>query len=704
MIRIGLDVGGTFTDVVTVDENTGATRWLKVPTNVQSPSQGVLDGIAATGADYAGVSAVRLGTTLGVNALLTSTGASTGLITTRGFRDVLEIRRTHRKHLFDLNEQFPQPLVPRDLRKEVTERVDAEGNVLRELDEDEVRQAWRELRAAGVRAVAIVFLFSFENPAHEQRAREIVEEEGGASEIFISYDVLPAYREYERTSTTVAAARIAGTVETYLQRLGTELSERGLEDGRLAIMTNSGGALTASTVAKLPISTLLSGPVGGVEASRWLAAREQWHNVLTMDMGGTSCDVSGVVEGQPDERLDMEIGGHTISYPTYDIETIGAGGGSIAWIDSGGTLRVGPQSAGSYPGPACYGRGGILPTVTDANLVLGRYDARAALGGSVRLDVELARAAIDTHVATPLGMSVEEAAAGILRIVNVLMTNAVRVISVERGRDVRDFTLVAYGGAGPTHAADIARELSIPRVLIPPFPGCTSAFGAVISGSRRDFLRTVGRRTDRLDLADLAARDRELRAQAAEALAEEHFSAEEQRIETWLDVRYEGQAHELAIRHDAAEIDAASLEQAVASFHDLHQQLYGHAFRDVAVEIVNLRVKGLGQRPQPEMWWDWDEETLGAGLKLADTRAIWFEDAGGYADARVVLRQDLSGGDRVEGPAVIHQVDTTIIVPPDFAADVLPSGSIVLSQRRTLGVGAAAAEPALAHAGTGADR
>ncbi|MBS1884049.1 MAG: hydantoinase/oxoprolinase family protein [Actinobacteria bacterium] len=702
MIQIGLDVGGTFTDVVEADESSGATRWLKVPTNVESPSQGVLDGIAATGVDYGNVSAVRLGTTLGVNALLTSAGSRTGLITTRGFRDVLEIRRTHRKHLFDLDEEFPTPLVPRDLRKEVTERVDAEGNVVRELDEDELRQAWRELRAAGVSSVAIVFLFSFENPEHERRARELVEEEGGAAEVFLSSDVLPAYREYERTSTTVAAARIAGTVETYLRRLGTELVERGLGDGRLAIMTNSGGALSATTVAKLPISTLLSGPVGGVEASRWLAAREGWHNVLTMDMGGTSCDVSGVVDGQPDERLDMEIGGHTISYPTYDIETIGAGGGSIAWIDSGGSLRVGPRSAGSSPGPACYGRGGTLPTVTDANLVLGRYDGGAALGGTVKLDAELSRAAIRTHVAEPLGMTVEGAAAGILRIVNVLMTNAVRVISVERGRDVRDFTLVAYGGAGPTHAADIARELSIPRILIPPLPGCTSAFGAVISGSRRDFLRTVGRRTDRLDVAELAALDRELREQAVAALEAEHFAGEERRIETWLDVRYEGQAHELAVQHEAEGIDPVSMGRAVDAFHDLHEQLYGHAFRDVPVEVVNLRVKGLGHRSQPQLWWDWGEEEPDRGRQLAETRPIWFEQ--GEVEARVYLRRDLAAGDHVAGPAVIHQTDTTIIVPPDFAADVLPSGSIVLSQGRVPGGTVPSEARALAEVGAEALR
>jgi N-methylhydantoinase A len=343
MNRIGLDVGGTFTDVVALDADTGATSWFKVPTRIESPTAGVLDAIGATGVPFPTIEAVRLGTTLGVNALLTGAGARTGLITTSGFRDVLEIRRTHRRHLFDLDESFPEPLVPRELRLEVDERVDAEGRIVRPLDEDGVRRAWRRLQAAGVEVVAVVFLFSFENPAHERRAREILEAEGAPS-VVLSSDVLPAYREYERTSTTVAAARIAGTVERYVRQLSEELTARGLERGRLAIMTNSGGALSADTVAKLPISTLLSGPVGGVEASRRLAAQTDLHDIITLDMGGTSCDVSGIVGGVPDERLDMAIGGHTISYPTYDIETIGAGGGSLAWIDSGGTLRPTPTS------------------------------------------------------------------------------------------------------------------------------------------------------------------------------------------------------------------------------------------------------------------------------------------------------------------------------------------------------------------------
>jgi N-methylhydantoinase A len=410
-------------------------------------------------------------------------------------------------------------------------------------------------------------------------------------------------------------------------------------------------------------------------------------------MGGTSCDVSGVVDGVPDERLDMEIGGHTISYPTYDIETIGAGGGSLAWIDSGGTLRVGPQSAGSHPGPACYGRGGERPTVTDANLVLGRYDVAARLGGTVALDLERARRAIHAHVAEPLGMSVEDAAAGILRIVNVLMTNAVRVISVERGRDVRDFTLVAYGGAGPTHAAEIARELSIPRVLIPPFPGCASAFGAVISGSRRDFLRTVGRTVERIDTDAVARLTDELREAAAAALRDEGFAAIE--VQTWLDVRYEGQAHELSVELAGGRLDAGSLAAAVAAFHALHRQLYGHAFDDVAVELVNLRVKGLAGGPQPDMWWDW-ARTVGVGGRLAPQRRVYMGPGEGFADAAIAMRGDIAVGDRIEGPAVIHQVDSTILVPPGFSAEALPGGSLLLAD-----AAASDARPGALHAEVG---
>jgi N-methylhydantoinase A len=689
MIQIGIDVGGTFTDVVALDAHGGGTTWLKVPTNTTEPSASVLAAIDATGVPYDQIESVRLGTTLGVNAILTRSGAVTGLITTEGFRDVLEIRRTHRQSLFDLNERFPKPLVQRDLRVEVRERVGADGAVIVPLDEEGVRDAWRRLREAGVQAVAISFLFSFENPEHERRARDVLVAEGARVPIFLSSEVLPTYREYERTSTTVAAAYIAGSVERHVHELDRELANRGLSDGRLAILTNSGGALGPETVARLPVTTLLSGPVGGVLASRWIAARAGWDNVLTIDMGGTSCDVSGVVDGIPEERLDMVVDGHTISFPTFDIETIGAGGGSIAWIDSGGALRVGPQSAGSSPGPACYARGGDLATVTDANLVLGRYDPEARLGGSIQLDFAAARDAIAKHVAEPLGLSVEQGAAGILRIVTVLMMNAVRVISVERGRDVRDFTLVAYGGAGPTHAAEIARELAIPRVLVPPFPGCASAFGAVISGSRRDFIRTIGRRTETIDLDSLASISADFEREAVSALRDEGFDEHTTTVERWLDLRYLGQAHELSVPVASIEVTAHTIAAAVRAFHRLHEELYGHSFDDIPVELVNVRVKGFGRRAEPPMWWDWG--SLGESAEqLASTRRVYFQEIGERVEAKVLLRHALRAGDAIDGPAVIHQLDSTVLVPPGFVAEPLESGSLVLHATERLDASATA--------------
>ena len=673
MKRIGVDVGGTFTDVVVLDEVSGETSWFKTLTDHAHPADGVIRAVRQSGVDPAAVASVKVGTTLALNAILTSTGARVGLITTRGFRDVLEIRRTHRDELFDLNETKPDPLVPRDLRCEVTERVAFDGSVVTPLDADDVRRAWRRLREGGVETVAIVFLFSFENPDHEHEAREIVLAEGGAIDVFISSDVLPAYREYERTSTTVAAAYVAPAVRNYLEELDLRLVGDGVEPNRLSVMTNSGGSISAAVASAAPIPTLLSGPAGGVTAMQWLAAREELADVLTLDMGGTSTDVSGIVGGVADERLDMDIAGHAISYPTYDLRTIGAGGGSIAWIDSGGSLRVGPESAGSAPGPACYGLGGTRPTVTDANLVLGRYSPEVALGGSLTLDAERARAAVAT-VAEPLGLEIERAAAGIVRIVNSHMVNAVRTISVERGRDARDFALAAFGGAGPTHAAEVARELEIPIVLVPPFPGCASAFGAVIAKTRRDFVRTVARAIGELDTGELRTLLSELRRQAREALRADGFADERTWITAGLSYRYRGQAYDLAIMHDGDRFDDEDLAHTVAEFHRTHHRLYGHSFADIPVELVNVRVTALGSPEEPNMTWSFD----GTEAQAVATRPVRFGDGAKATETRSYLRSGLAPGANVEGPAVVHQTDSTILVPPGAAAEVRLSGAMLL--------------------------
>jgi N-methylhydantoinase A len=684
MIRVGVDVGGTFTDVVVLDETSGSTSWLKVPTNEPAPDDGVLDAIAATAVDCAQTSHVKVGTTLGVNAILTRTGAPTGLLTTRGFRDVLEIRRTHRKRLFDLNERIPDPLVARDLRLEVSERLDADGEVIVPLDEDGVRAAWHTLRDAGVTSLAIVFLFSFENPLHERRARDIVLQEGGAEAVFISSEVLPVHREYERTSTTVMAAYVAPAMRRHIGRLDKRLQARGLSAGRLSIMTGSGGVQGAEAVASTPIPSLLSGPAGGVAGARKLAMQAGISSVLTLDMGGTSCDVSGVVAGVPDERLNLWIDGLAVNHPTFDIHTIGAGGGSIAWIDSGGALRVGPRSAGSRPGPACYGLGGQEPTVTDANLILGRYDASVPLGGALTLDLSIARETVDRAIARPLGLTVEEAAAGIVTIVNAHMRDAVRAISLQRGRDVRDFTLVAFGGAGPVHGADVAGELGIERILVPPCPGCTSALGAVTADARHDFVRTIARAVPDVRMDALQATVDQMRDQARAALAREGFRSADSGFELWFDLRYQGQAHELPVR--CALPRAIELVNAVAGFHALHQQLYGHSFADVTVELINARVIGRGTLPSPGMSWDWSP-TASPAAKGA-RRPVYFHEVGDFVDTLVLRREQIDPREAVDGPAVIHQADSTVLIPPGLVASCHETGSLILAPKalaRSLG-------------------
>jgi N-methylhydantoinase A len=752
VIRVGIDVGGTFTDIVTLDERSGATAWLKVPTVEREPARSVLAAIAASGTTPArsgatptasgttparsgatptasgttpavsgatpALSHVRLGSTVGVNTVLTRSGAPTGLLTTKGFRDVLEIRRTHRERLFDLEERPPEPLVPRDLRVEVQERIDADGNEVTPLDEQSVRAAWRQLRARGVRTLAIVFLFSFENPAHELRAKELVLEEGGAEAVFASCEVLPVHREYERTSTTVLAAYVAPAIERHLTELAAHMHEDGSEHAQLAVLTSAGGVRTAAALTRNPIPSLLSGPAGGVTGALRLATQAGLRDVLTLDMGGTSCDVSGIVDGAPDERLDTHLAGLAMSHPTFDIHTIGAGGGSIAWVDSGGALRVGPHSAGCDPGPACYGRGGEQPTVTDAQLVLGRYEPGFPLGGTLSLDPELARAAIERHVAEPLDLSVERAAAGVVRIVDALMAGAVRTISLERGRDPRDFTLMAFGGAGPVHAADVAGELGVRRILVPPCPGCTSALGAVIADSRRDELRTLARRVEDVSTATLEAIVGDLEGRVREALAQEGFTPAGVELELWLDLRYEGQAHALAVRvggagpapaAQAARPGPAAPEAGLApagdgvgtssppvpvpatespgpiaaaaeAFHALHHRLYGHSFDDVPVEVVNVRATGYGRVRNPTPRWRWSDTPAAASAK----RPVYFEQAGRFLDTRVLRREDV-GAEAIEGPAVIHQLDATVLVPPGLTAAAHPSGSLILEREASVG-------------------
>lgn len=629
----------------------------------------------AAGVDGADVSHVKLGTTLAANAILTRCGPATGVLTTAGFRDVLEIRRTHRERLFDLYESIPAPLVPRHLRKEVDERVDSSGEIVTELDEDGVRAAWRELRALGVTTVAISFLFSFRNPTNELRAQEIIVEDGGADAVLCSSEVLPVLREYERTSTTVAAAFVAPVVRSFVSRLSGELERRGVSSRRLSVMTNSGGVIGADAAGESPIPILLSGPAGGVSAAHWLAAQAGEPDIVTLDMGGTSCDVSAVQSGVPDERLDMNVGGLDIAYPTLDLHTIGAGGGSLAWFDAGGALRVGPASAGSVPGPACYGQGGTQPTVTDANLVLGRYDEGTLLGGHLNLDLAAAREAIAHEIARPMGISIEKAAAGIVRLVNAAMVNAVRTISVQRGRDPRQYALAPFGGAGPVHALDIADGLGITTVVVPPFPGCTSAFGAILAPPRCDALRSINRPLAGLDVAMVSATVNGLADEVCGFLAGEGYDRSVFDLKLWASLRYAGQSHELVVRHDGLGVTAESLGALAVAFSAAHERRYGHHFDDVAVELVTLRVTGIAHQPDPDVTWTWAEVKCSNNFQ---TRQVYFESMDRFIETRVLARGALAVGERLSGPAVLHQEDATTLVPPGWSAQRDAGGCLLI--------------------------
>lgn len=631
----------------------------------------------AAGVDSADVGHVKLGTTLAANAILTRSGASTGLLTTAGFRDVLEIRRTHRERLFDLYEIIPAPLVPRHLRKEVDERVDSAGEIITELDEDGVRAAWRELRELGVTAMGISFLFSFRNPSNELRAREIVLEEGGAEAVFCSSDVLPVLREYERTSTTVTAAFVAPVVRNFVSRLSAGLEQRGVSSKRLSVMTNGGGVIGAGAAAKSPIPILLSGPAGGVSAARWLADQAGKPDVVTLDMGGTSCDVSGVQGGVPDERLDLRVGGLDIAYPTLDLHTIGAGGGSIAWFDTGGALRVGPASAGSTPGPACYGRGGTQPTVTDANLVLGRYDEETPLGGHLTLELAAAREAIDREIAQPMGISIEKAAAGIVRLVNAAMVNAVRTISVQRGRDPRRYALAPFGGGGPVHALDIADGLGITTVVVPPFPGCTSAFGAILAPPRRDALRSINRPMAGLDVAVLSTTVNRLVEEVTGFLAGEGYDRPLVDLALWASLHYAGQAHELVVRHDGLQVSEESLSALATAFSAAHERQYGHHFDNVGVELVTIRVTGIAHQPDPNVSWAWAEVECSND---AQTRPVYFDSIDQFTDTRVLARGALLAGEVLSGPAVLHQEDATTLIAPGWSARRDAGGCLLITK------------------------
>ena len=663
---VGIDVGGTFTDIAVLQDGVLAVH--KLPSTPQNPSVGIAQGVAEAGVG-AGAADFVHGSTVATNALLEGKGSRTALVTTLGFEDVLEIGRQSRAELYNLEQDRAPALAPWELRFGLPERVDYTGAILEDLQPDAVDALMALIADSGADAVAVSFLFSFLNPAHENMVYAALQRLRPAPFISLSSRVLPEFREYERASTVVVNAYVGPVMSRYLGEL-----EQSLGAG-LRVMQSSGGSITARLAAEQPVRTILSGPAGGVVGAFHVAAQAGYPDIITLDMGGTSTDVS-LCPGRIKETGSSNVGGHPISVPMIEIHTVGAGGGSIARVDAGGALTVGPQSAGANPGPACYGVGDQL-TVSDANLLLGRLRPDHFLGGRLTLDLPRAQGLMEA-LAAQLGLGVPAAALGINRVVNANMERAIRAISLERGYDPRDFTLVPFGGAGPVHGCELAQELGIPRVLIPARPGILSALGVAIADLVKDYSRTVMLRGDAMDRARLDEEFHGMEGLARAELEREGLPADRMTPRRFLDVRYVGQSFELTIDYPESRASRApgGLARAIAdAFYRAHLQRFGYADRAEPVEIVNLRLKLDLAVDKPDLPPQPPQDADPSAAQI-DTVAVVFRP--GETATPLYRRELLASGNRLAGPALVVQLDTTTVIPPGWQGAVDPYGNLIL--------------------------
>jgi N-methylhydantoinase A/oxoprolinase/acetone carboxylase beta subunit len=685
--RVGIDIGGTFTDLVYWDDATGTRVIHKRPSTPQDPAQagilGVTELCARAGVALADIDLLVHGTTVATNTLLEHTGARVGLITTRGFRDVLHIGRKSRPLNFSHAQEVPRQSRPLALRRHrigVTERIGApDGRVLVALDEDEARRAVRELRDGGeVEALAVCCLFAFLNPAHEQRILEIAAEEWPEVYACASHQVAPLYREYERFSTTALNAYVGPGTARYIDRFSAALDAGGCK-ADLGLMTSAGGIISATEASSDPVSLLLSGPVGALMAGIQAGQQVEHASVITLDVGGTSADIGVAPDGELRMKhlLDTQVGGYDAMVPMCDIGTIGAGGGSIAWIDDGGMFRVGPQSAGADPGPACYGHGGEQPTVTDAMVVLGWYRVAALEASGLHIDPDRAEAAIRNHVAEPLSLDLEEAAAGIYRVAVHNMAEAIRVNSVARGLDPREFALVAYGGAGAAFAVPVARELSIGTVIVPPAAGVGAAGGLLATDMQYHRQATLWQRLDQADLGRIRHIAEQLRGAVEQRLERDGFGPADSSVGFTADCRYQGQGYELRVKAPEGAIDAAWCAELANRFHQAHRQAYHRDFKDKPVMAINLAAVGVGHVPATEArpW-----AAARAGEAAGEPGEAAFPVGAGVTRAavRYLHRDALEAGATVDGPAIIEQSDTTTVLPPGARLRVHPLGHLLI--------------------------
>jgi N-methylhydantoinase A len=675
---VGIDTGGTFTDLVAFDPVSGSLVTSKTPSVPQQPGKALVDAIQAADLVMPEIAGLVHGTTVGTNALIERTGARVLLLITAGHEDIPYIQRINRKTLYDLRWQKPKPLLAsRRDSVGVSERIGAEGQTIRPLDEAALVEACREVRERPPEAVAISLLFSYVNPEHEQRVREIVARELPGLPISVSHEVAPIWREYERTSTTVADAYLKPLMERYIGSLSTTLTDAGLGTP-WTIMKSNGGAMLAATAATHPIQTAQSGPAGGMLVAAALGLQAGIPNLITLDMGGTSADVGIILNGEQRHTTEYEIEwGLPAAIPLIDIKSIGAGGGSIAWIDAGGFLRVGPESARATPGPACYGLGGTRPTVTDANLFLGRLDPNYFLGGRMRLDPTLAEQAL-AELAVRGGMSTVELASSIVEIANENMASAIKMVSLERGHDPRRFALFAFGGAGPLHAAAVARVLRIPRVLAPMFPGNASALGMLLADLRVDKVWTQAFRSSRVDAALVARQFARIRGVAESELREEGFAGDPE-IQLAISMRYAGQNYEHLVVLPSSEVTQQTLQDAFRTFERIHEERYGYAIAGEEIELVAFHVTVTGQRQAPRL-------VAPLGTKAPTDppiRAVHFRGLGSLPSP-VYRRYELPAGARLDGPCLIEEPGSTTLVEPGMNVVVLPDGQLLIDT----GVGA----------------
>jgi len=701
--RIGVDIGGTFTDGTLVDSSTGQVTTSKVLTTPVDPASGFISAVnkllgVNNEVDPDEIEHVVHATTVATNAIIEGKTAKTAFVTTEGFRDMLEIARQIRPSLYDLQFEKPKPLVPRQLCFEIPERLDAKGNVVTPLDEKALAQIVDQIAETGVTAIAVCLLHSYRNPYHEQKVGEAIKAKIPDVKLSLSSEIVPEFREYLRASTTVINSAVAPIVSTYLASIIEKLHSANI-NSELLVMQSNGGVYPAESASESPVFMVESGPAAGAVAAASIGSELGYPNVISFDMGGTTAKASLIRDGQPNITKDYSVGGaaqsgagafggasgYPIRTPVVDLVEIGAGGGSIAWVDSGGALRVGPQSSGADPGPVCYGLGGKEPTITDANLILGRLDPNYFAGGEMTLDTEAANNAISEYCAEPLGLSIEAAAHGIVEIANTAMVNALRLVSVQRGHDPRDFILMGFGGAGPAHVVRLAEQAGIPQVLIPAEPGTTSALGLLVTDVRMESSATLIERSDQIELSKITNEFERLENSGRIAHSSAASASGEPIFERSIEMRYWGQSFELSVPvPDRKIIDADWMSELIESFHESHNTAYGFRADDEPVELVNLRLTTIGKIARPQLR-KLDIISPNAKVAIKGKRPVYFgtdSSEGGVIHTTVYDRPKLPAGSVFNGPAIVEEPDCTTVIQPSWSVTVDDFGNLLIEHNQ----------------------